>query len=751
MPQMGHFPRNAFERANLRHPGTSSFVFPTLSAPLRNCMLSLLADCNDFFLLGYLPQAVASKDNLSPNPIGCFERRCCAAMRNPGDAFVIVDPQDTRTISRSWREYLHEMKESWGVARWVYREFITPESRRWTRRMLIALAISVTALNGIAWLAKYLVDGLIHHDAHAIKLSFLGMAGCVLVYGYFDRLQMIAREYATGLNLTQLKRRMNELFFEKSMGQHLQESSYLNTANIERGKGRIEQLENMLTFEGSSSLVSLAVALTLLWFRVPSAGLFMTLLLASYLVWLVYLNRNISEKCVPFDKEFRRINRWEHERWEKIERVKTCAKEHAEIAYQNRSFLKVLGEERKFWLWFIGKVTWRGYSNRFVLLGTLAYGVWRIWEGDWSNGVFVPLLMYATKVSESIWNIGHIEHQINWNMPAIRTAMLTLTIPPDVSDKPGAIELRRKNGVRVEMRDVSYSYSSDKRDLPGSHAASPETSRPALPILRNVSLTIQPGEKAALIGPSGAGKTTIMRLLMRFMDPTSGTILIDGHDLRDICLSSWLNLIAYVPQQAQVFDGTIRDNLLYRFTDEPANVPDEELWAIMRKLKVDFGDRLTDGLDTRVGRHGIELSGGEQQRLMIGAAAMRKPIFMVVDEATASLDATTEKAVQRGLEEVLGDHIGALIITHRLSTVRRLCTRFFVLRDSEGLAPEESQLEAVAGSFEELYEISPTFRMLADDQGVAIADSPQLRTEISPDLVSDAGETMHYVEPESVT
>jgi len=664
---------------------------------------------------------------------------------------VIVDPQDTRKISQTWQEYLHEMKESWAVARWVYQEFITPQSRYWTRRMLASLAVSVTALNGIAWLAKYLVDGLIRHDAHSVKMSFIGMAVCVTVYGYFDRLQMIAREYAQGANLTQLKRRMNELFFEKSMGQHLQESSYLNTANIERGKGRIEQLENMLTFEGSSSLISLTVALTLLWFRVPSAGFFMTLLLASYLVWLVYLNRNISEKCVPFDKEFRRINRWEHERWEKIERVKTCAKEEAEIAYQNRSFQKVLGEERKFWLWFIGKVTWRGYSNRFVLLGTLGYGAWRIWQGDWSNGVFVPLLMYTTKVSESIWNIGHIEHQINWNMPAIRTAMLTLTLPPDITDKPNAIELRRRNGLRVEMRNVSYAYASEKRDLPGLAAARTELSKPMLPILRNVTFTIAPGEKAALIGPSGAGKTTIMRLLMRYMDPTAGEILIDGHDLRDVRLSSWLNLIAYVPQQAQVFDGTIRDNLLYRFTDEPINMPDEELWRVMRKLKIDFGDRLTDGLDTRVGRHGIELSGGEQQRLMIGAAAMRKPIFMVVDEATASLDATTEKAVQKGLEEVLGDDMGALIITHRLSTVRRLCSKFFVLRDSEGLAPGESQLEASAGSFEELYEVSPTFRMLADDQGVVILDSPQHRVEISTEPVSDMDESVKYMERESVT
>src|SRR5437868_11078135 len=194
------------------------------------------------------------------------------------------------------------MKQSLGVARWVYHEFITPESRHWTKRMLVSLAISVTALNGIAWLAKYLVDGLIRHDAHAVRMSFLGMGACVLVYGYFDRLQMIAREYAKGANVTHLKRRMNELFFEKSMGQHLQDSSYLNTANIERGRGRIEQLENLLAFEGSSSLISLTVALTLLWFRVPAAALFMSLLLLSYLLWLVYLNRNIAEKCVQIGR-----------------------------------------------------------------------------------------------------------------------------------------------------------------------------------------------------------------------------------------------------------------------------------------------------------------------------------------------------------------------------------------------------------------------------------------------------------------
>src|SRR5205085_10160653 len=141
---------------------------------------------------------------------------------------------------------------------------------------------------------------------------------------------------------------------------------------------------------------------------------------------------------------------------------------------------------------------------------------------------------------------------------------------------------------RVEMRNVCYAYAVEKRDLPGVAAGGIEGSKPATPILRNVSFTIEPGEKAALIGPSGAGKTTIMRLLMRYMDPTSGTILVDSQDLRNVRLSSWLNLIAYVPQPAQVFDGTTRANLLYRFTDEAITVPDHEFWAIMRQLMIDF-------------------------------------------------------------------------------------------------------------------------------------------------------------------
>jgi ABC-type multidrug transport system fused ATPase/permease subunit len=136
----------------------------------------------------------------------------------------------------------------------------------------------------------------------------------------------------------------------------------------------------------------------------------------------------------------------------------------------------------------------------------------------------------------------------------------------------------------------------------------------------------------------------------------------------------------------------------------------------MRTLQIDFGDRLVDGLDTRIGYNGIKLSGGQNQRLMIGAAALKEPRFMIIDEATSSLDATTERLVQDGLQKVLVN-CGALIVTHRLNTVRRICNRFVLIDRVDGRG---GTVHAIANSFEELAEISPAFRLLAVDQGIKL-------------------------------
>jgi ABC-type multidrug transport system fused ATPase/permease subunit len=212
-----------------------------------------------------------------------------------------------------------------------------------------------------------------------------------------------------------------------------------------------------------------------------------------------------------------------------------------------------------------------------------------------------------------------------------------------------------------------------------------------------------------------------MRLLLRFMDPMSGDITIGGKNLRDISRYSWMRSIGYIAQHPEVFDGTVRENLTYRLSEEERRAfSDEALWSLMRSLEIDFGQRLENGLETRVGKHGLRLSGGQAQRLMIGAAVIGKPWFMVIDEATSSLDSTTERKVQRGLEKILSGNTSALIVAHRLSTVRHLCSKFVVLKPSSSVRNGDSQVEAVGYSFEELYQTSPTFRELADDQEVQI-------------------------------
>jgi ABC-type multidrug transport system fused ATPase/permease subunit len=211
-----------------------------------------------------------------------------------------------------------------------------------------------------------------------------------------------------------------------------------------------------------------------------------------------------------------------------------------------------------------------------------------------------------------------------------------------------------------------------------------------------------------------------MKLLLRYMDPTEGRILIDGVDLRHVQLGTWLTQIGYVAQQFEVFNGTIRYNLTYGLSEErKMTITDEDIWNIMRTLQIDFGDRLNEGLDTRIGYNGIKLSGGQNQRLMIGAAALKEPRFMIIDEATSSLDATTERLVQDGLEKVL-DNCGALIVTHRLNTVRRICDRFILIDRIDGRG---GTIQATASSFEELADVSETFRTLAADQGIQLMRS----------------------------
>lgn len=252
---------------------------------------------------------------------------------------------------------------------------------------------------------------------------------------------------------------------------------------------------------------------------------------------------------------------------------------------------------------------------------------------------------------------------------------------PDArDDDPGALTLDRVEG-RVEFRDVSFAYPDGTQALSG------------------VSFTIEPGQSVALVGPSGAGKSTIADLLLRFSDPTSGQITLDGVDLRQL-RASWLrSQIGVVPQQTFLFAGPVRENIRMGLP----SASQEQVEAAARAAHADgFIESAPNGYDTELGERGVRLSGGEGQRLAIARALVRNPAILLLDEATSNLDAHSERAVSQALEEIMKDRT-TLFIAHRLTTAAR-ADKIVVLRHGQVLEEgTHEQLMAAEGPYAGMY------------------------------------------------
>jgi ATP-binding cassette, subfamily B, bacterial len=613
------------------------------------------------------------------------------------------DARERIPAPESWRDYLRLAWETTDVLRWAW-EVMPPDSRRRTRALLAAEVLSTFAFLLLPRLLADIIP-MVRESGLRVAAGIGALGACLIFRQMVKFWHQTNREWILGLNWGALDDRITREFFGKSVGQHIQESSRLAVSNIDKGRWRLLEMQGMLFFEGISALVELVLSYVLLWTLSPAAGGGMTAVISLYLAWTLYLNRKVYEVCTPIEADFRALNRYRVERWEKAERVKISCREEHERQFTNEWYDRVIGRDRDFWLWFTKQNFFRSLGGIVGFALVMLYGVFQVRSGAWHEALLLPLFIWSLQVVENIWRVGHIEHQLNWNGPSVRSMIEALNIPPDVVSGPTV--LPPDEPVSLEFRNVSHSYR-------------PEQGGDPVPVLANVSFRFGPGEKVALLGGSGAGKTTLMRLALRFMDPAEGGVFVCGCDLRGVDLPSWLGRVGYIPQKDLIFDGTLRDNLLYGLPpEERARVTDAEIWAVMDLLKVNFGKRLTHGLETKVGRHGLQLSGGQAQRLMIGAAVLKRPTFMVVDEATSSLDSTTEKEVRAGLRAVMDQGVGALIVAHRLSTVRH-CDRFVVLRAADTLPEAVPQIEAEAGSFEELYSVSLTFRRLADDQEVQI-------------------------------
>ncbi|MDD1407735.1 ABC transporter ATP-binding protein [Limosilactobacillus reuteri] len=362
--------------------------------------------------------------------------------------------------------------------------------------------------------------------------------------------------------------------------------------------------------------------------------------------------------------------------------VKSSNGEEHELAKGNRRIDNLYHVGRKEAL--INSVT-QPITNMLMMimfLGILGYGAIRVMNGAMTMGALVSFLMYLFQIISPVVVISQLFNNMAKTSGATERIQQILTEPEEFSADKAEKDIA---SAPLKFENVDFAYEEGK------------------PVLQDVSFETKPNAVVAFAGPSGGGKSTIFSLIERFYQPTGGEILIGEENIENVDLAKWREQIGLVSQDAAVMPGTIRDNLTYGLRRE---VSDEEFWDALRMAYADvFVSEMEDQLETEIGERGIKLSGGQRQRIAIARAFLRDPKILMLDEATASLDAESEAMVQKALGDLMQGRT-TLVIAHRLSTIVDADKIYFI----------ENGTVSGAGTHQELLKTTPLYAQYVKDQ-----------------------------------
>jgi ATP-binding cassette subfamily B protein len=363
-----------------------------------------------------------------------------------------------------------------------------------------------------------------------------------------------------------------------------------------------------------------------------------------------------------------------------------------------------------------GRVFFVSLTTVAALATAMVYGVGGTLAANGSLGVgtVVALAAYLTRLYGPLTALSNVRVDVMTALVSFERVFEVLDLEPMVAEKPDAVALA-PGATSIEFDDVVFAYpTAEEVSLASLESVAVLDTSPSSIVLRGISFRAEPGQLVALVGPSGAGKTTISQLVTRMYDVLDGSVRIGGIDVRDVTLQSLRDAVGVVTQDAHMFHDTIRANLLYAKPD----ATDAELWAALEAAHVGpLVHALPEGLDTLVGDRGYRLSGGEKQRMAIARLLLKAPGVVVLDEATAHLDSESEAAVQRALQSALSGRT-SLVIAHRLSTVRE-ADQILVVEDGRiAEAGRHEELIARGGLYTELYRTQFASQGAPDDAAV---------------------------------
>ena len=362
--------------------------------------------------------------------------------------------------------------------------------------------------------------------------------------------------------------------------------------------------------------------------------------------------------------------------------VKAFAREVYEVGRYSDTVEQLFQTSRRKIL--LTSLFWSGISVMFMttLVIIFWYGGLEVLAGRLTTGDLVAFIFYAFAISRSISQMSRLYTDINTAVGASDRIFELLDEVPEIEDADDAVAIEHVHG-QVIFQDVWFAYDEGR------------------PILKDISLEVSAGETIAVVGPSGAGKTTLINLIPRFFDPQQGKILIDGMDIKSIQKQSLREQIAIVPQDVHLFGTSIKENIRYGKLDAGE---DEIIQAAVDANAMEFIRQVPEGLDAKVGEKGVKLSGGQRQRLAIARALLKNPGILLLDEATSSLDSESEAQVQDALERLMKNRT-TFIIAHRLSTVQHADRIVVIDNGSIVQQGRHSELLVKGGLYKQLYEM----------------------------------------------
>ncbi|HMJ96774.1 MAG TPA: ABC transporter ATP-binding protein [Thermoleophilaceae bacterium] len=547
--------------------------------------------------------------------------------------------------------------------------------------MFVALIISTAAALAPPYLAGRAIDEGIHQkDLHALTVIVIAFVAAALVNWVTTYLQTYLINWVGQRALQDLRVEVFEHLQQLSIGFYSRNRAGVL---ISRLTNDVQALDQLVT-EGISTLFS--ATLTLVGTAVILVVLDPSLALITFLTFPVLLVSSVAFRLASAGayrltrERIAQVTAYLQETLSGVRVVRAFGQEPR----HRRRFAELNDQHREANM----KTVYlnAAYFPAVELLSAVAtaailvYGGKEVVDGAVTIGVLATFVFYLQSFFDPIQSLSQLYTTYQAGMAALDKIFELLDEQPDVADKPDAVELPRVRG-EICFDRVTFSYGGDALALD------------------EVTLEVPPGQTLALVGATGAGKSTLAKLVARFYDPDAGRVLIDGHDLRDVTERSLRSQLGIVPQESFLFSGTIQDNIAFGrpgATDEDVKAASQAVGAH------DFIERLPEGYDTEVGERGGHLSAGQRQLVAFARAAAADPRILILDEATSNVDVRTESQIERGLRRLLAGRT-AIVIAHRLSTIRG-AGRIVVL-DHGGIAEQgtHDELLEANGAYARLY------------------------------------------------